>query len=40
VVAVFLSAVWLANSLWLGKRQEVLAEQEIDGERIKLPAVA
>jgi len=32
--------VWLANSLWLGKRQEVLAEQEIDGERIKLPAVA
>jgi AAA family ATP:ADP antiporter len=40
VVAIILSAAWLANSLWLGKRQEVLAEQEIDGERIERPAVA
>jgi AAA family ATP:ADP antiporter len=40
VLAVILSAAWLANSLWLGKRQEVLAEQEIDGERIERPAVA
>ena len=41
VVAVVLSAAWLANSLWLGKRQEVLAEaqaateREADGEPIR-----
>jgi ATP:ADP antiporter, AAA family len=46
VVAVVLSAAWLANSLWLGKRQEVLAQersvakQEVDGERIERSAIA
>jgi ATP:ADP antiporter, AAA family len=28
IIAIVLSALWLANSLWLGKRQEVLAEQQ------------
>ncbi|MEA2949057.1 MAG: antiporter, family [Alphaproteobacteria bacterium] len=46
VVAVVLSAAWLANSLWLGKRQEVLAEaqsaaeREANGERIARPVLA
>jgi AAA family ATP:ADP antiporter len=29
-VAVILSAAWLANSLWLGKRQDALARQDVD----------
>jgi AAA family ATP:ADP antiporter len=33
VIAIVLSALWLANSLWLGKRQEALAEQQADAER-------
>ena len=40
VVAVILSVAWLANSLWLGRRQDVLARQDIDGGRIERPAVA
>ncbi len=33
IVAVVLSALWLVNSLWLGKRQEALAaEQEAEDE--------
>jgi AAA family ATP:ADP antiporter len=46
IVAVVLSAAWLANSLWLGRRQEVLAEaqsateREVDGERIERPVPA
>jgi AAA family ATP:ADP antiporter len=45
-VAVVLSLAWLANSLWLGKRQEALgaeqaiAEREADGERLQRPALA
>jgi AAA family ATP:ADP antiporter len=45
-VAVVLSLAWLANSLWLGKRQEVLgaeqaiAEREAEGERLRRPALA
>ena len=40
VVAVILSAAWLANSLWLGRRQDAMAKQDIDGGRIERPAVA
>jgi AAA family ATP:ADP antiporter len=46
VVAVVLSAAWLVNSLWLGKRQDVLAaeqllaEQDADDGRIERPAIA
>jgi hypothetical protein len=33
IIAVVLSGLWLVNSLWLGRRQEVLAaEQKIAGE--------
>src|SRR4051812_29431989 len=39
-VAVILSAAWLANSLWLGKRQDALARQDIDDARVERPAVA
>jgi hypothetical protein len=35
-----LSALWLANSLWLGKRQEVLAEQQAHAERNNAEAAA
>jgi AAA family ATP:ADP antiporter len=28
VVAIVLSALWLANSLWLGKRQEAMAAEQ------------
>jgi hypothetical protein len=35
-----LSALWLANSLWLGKRQEILAEQQADAERNNAEAAA
>src|SRR4029077_18362453 len=31
VIAIVLSALWLANSLWLGKRQGNLAEQQGGG---------
>jgi AAA family ATP:ADP antiporter len=34
VVAVVLSAAWLANSLWLGKRQEGLAEEQLLAEQV------
>jgi ATP:ADP antiporter, AAA family len=40
VVAVILSAAWLANSLWLGRRQAILATQDTDREPIERPAVA
>jgi ATP:ADP antiporter, AAA family len=33
IIAVVLSALWLANSYWLGKRQERLAKQQSDVER-------
>jgi len=45
-IAVVLSALWLVNSLWLGKRQEVLAkeqaiaEEENGTERTQRPALA
>jgi AAA family ATP:ADP antiporter len=32
-VAIVLSALWLANSLWLGRRQEILAKEQITAER-------
>jgi AAA family ATP:ADP antiporter len=32
VIAIAVSAFWLVNSLWLGKRQEALAEQQADTE--------
>ena len=40
VIAIVLSALWLANSLWLGKRQEILAEQQADAERNNAEAAA
>lgn len=33
IVAAILSALWLVNSLWLGKRQEALAEEQGIAER-------
>jgi hypothetical protein len=35
-----LSALWLANSLWLGKRQEVLTEQQAIADRNNAEAAA
>jgi AAA family ATP:ADP antiporter len=32
VVAVVISAIWLANSLWLGRRQEAMAKEQADAE--------
>ena len=32
-VAIVLSALWLVNSFWLGKRQEALAEQQAEAEK-------
>jgi ATP:ADP antiporter, AAA family len=40
IIAIVLSALWLANSLWLGKRQEVLAEQQAHAERNNAEAAA
>jgi len=40
VIAIVLSALWLANSLWLGKRQETLAERQADAERNNVEAAA
>src|SRR5207244_6708282 len=40
IIAIVLSALWLANSLWLGKRQEVLAEQQAVGNRTNAEAAA
>jgi AAA family ATP:ADP antiporter len=40
IIAIVLSALWLANSLWLGKRQETLAEQQADAERNTAEATA
>jgi len=44
VIAAVLSALWFANSLWLGRRQVELAadqvERESDGDGIKRPALA
>ena len=40
IIAIVLSALWLANSLWLGKRQEILAEQQADAERNNAEAAA
>jgi len=40
IIAIVLSAIWLANSLWLGKRQETLAEQQADAERTNAEAAA
>jgi AAA family ATP:ADP antiporter len=45
-IAVVLSALWLVNSLWLGKRQEVLAKEQAVAEaengtaRAQRPALA
>ena len=33
IVAIVLSALWLVNSVWLGRRQEALAKQQADAER-------
>ena len=33
IVAIVLSALWLVNSVWLGRRQEALAERQADAER-------
>jgi AAA family ATP:ADP antiporter len=33
VVAIALSALWLVNSFWLGKRQEALAKQQAVAEQ-------
>jgi AAA family ATP:ADP antiporter len=38
-VAIVLSALWLANSLWLGRRQEILAKEQITAERESGPEV-
>jgi ATP:ADP antiporter, AAA family len=46
IVAIVLSALWLVNSLWLGKRQEAMAEEqaikerENGSERMERPALA
>jgi len=40
IIAIVLSALWLANSLWLGKRQEALAEQQAHAERNNAEAAA
>jgi hypothetical protein len=40
IIAIVLSALWLANSLWLGKRQEVLAEQQAHAEQNNAEAAA
>src|SRR5260221_10708726 len=40
IIAIVLSALWLANSLWLGKRQEVLAEQQAIADRNNAEAAA
>ena len=41
VVAVVLSAVWLVNSLWLGRRQEALAKEQARAEHdAAIPAAA
>jgi AAA family ATP:ADP antiporter len=41
IVAAVLSALWFVNSLWLGKRQEVLAAARDDeGETGRRPALA
>src|SRR6266567_2185999 len=40
IIAIVLSTLWLANSLWLGKRQEALAEQQADAERNNAEAAA
>ena len=40
IIAIVLSALWLANSLWLGKRQEVLAEQQAIADRNNAEAPA
>jgi ATP:ADP antiporter, AAA family len=40
IIAIVLSALWLANSLWLGKRQEVLAEEQAHAERNNAEAAA
>ena len=40
MVAVILSAAWLANSLWLGRRQAILATQDTDREPIERAAAA
>jgi hypothetical protein len=32
-VAAPLSAAWLLNALWLGRRQEAMAERGLDGKR-------
>jgi AAA family ATP:ADP antiporter len=33
IVAIVLSALWLVNSVWLGRRQEALAKQQADAGR-------
>jgi ATP:ADP antiporter, AAA family len=39
IVAIVLSALWLVNSLWLGKRQEALAKEQIAIERESISEV-
>jgi AAA family ATP:ADP antiporter len=40
IVAIALSALWLVNSFWLGKRQEALAEQQAVAEQNGVAAAA
>jgi AAA family ATP:ADP antiporter len=40
IVAIVLSALWLVNSLWLGRRQEVMAAEQIVEERENGPPKA
>ena len=39
-VAIALSALWLVNSFWLGKRQEALAKQQAEAEQNGLAGAA
>ena len=39
-VAIALSALWLVNSFWLGKRQEALANQQAEAEQNGLAGAA
>ena len=40
IVAIVLSALWLVNSVWLGKRQEALARQQAEVEQDGVAAAA
>lgn len=40
IVAIVLSALWLANSLWLGRQQEAMAIRQTDEEETGLKRTA